>query len=121
MHTHLLHVQCLLVHGAVRNSWLQDEGLRVRILPGMLIQDYLPGLFPELRKQWERYLSLPDPAQGELLRLLQSTAAEFRSKFKITKPGLRKQGYRDLSLVDKEEEQKVFCCRRDLRRRKRKG
>src|SRR5271170_1951231 len=29
MHTHLLHVQCLLFHGAVRNAWLQDPKLQV--------------------------------------------------------------------------------------------
>ena len=29
MHTHLLHVQSLLVHGAIRNSWLQDKELQV--------------------------------------------------------------------------------------------
>ena len=31
MHTHLLHVQCLLVHGAIRNAWLEDEVLQVII------------------------------------------------------------------------------------------
>ena len=29
MHTHLLHVQCLLVHGAIRNAWLEDDALQV--------------------------------------------------------------------------------------------
>ena len=29
MHTHLLHVQCLLIHGAIRNAWLEDEELQV--------------------------------------------------------------------------------------------
>jgi hypothetical protein len=29
MHTHLLHVQCLLVHGSIRNAWLEDEELQV--------------------------------------------------------------------------------------------
>jgi xeroderma pigmentosum group C-complementing protein len=29
MHTHLLHIQCLLVHGAIRNAWLEDKVLQV--------------------------------------------------------------------------------------------
>ena len=31
MHTHLLHVQCLLVHGAIRNTWLEDKTLQVNL------------------------------------------------------------------------------------------
>jgi xeroderma pigmentosum group C-complementing protein len=30
MHTHLLHVQCLLYHGAIRNKWINDPELQVR-------------------------------------------------------------------------------------------
>lgn len=33
MHTHLLHVQCLLAHGAIRNSWLNDKQLQVAAFP----------------------------------------------------------------------------------------
>jgi xeroderma pigmentosum group C-complementing protein len=30
MHTHLLHVQCLLLHGSIRNAWLEDDELQVK-------------------------------------------------------------------------------------------
>jgi len=73
----------------------------------IIIQNHVRGMFPDLRDEWKRVMSHPDPSQAELLRLLQATATEFRASFKITKPGLRKQGYRDLSLINKEEELKV--------------
>jgi hypothetical protein len=36
MHTHLLHIQCLLVHGAIRNAWLEDKALQVDTTYGLV-------------------------------------------------------------------------------------
>jgi hypothetical protein len=49
--------------------------------------------------------SIPD--EQKFLSLLNSTITTFRNTFKLTKPGLRKLGYRDLSLIDKEDDIKV--------------
>ena len=54
---------------------------------------------------WRQFNSLPPGEQ--LISFLDTAATSFRNKYKITKPGLRKHGYRDLSMIDKETDAKV--------------
>jgi hypothetical protein len=62
--------------------------------------------FPDLKKEWKKVAS-SNPDKTSVIELLDKTRHRFRSQFTITKYGLRKTGYRDLSMVDKEEEAKV--------------
>jgi hypothetical protein len=60
-----------------------------------------------LTKAWKKYTS-GEPNKDKFIGLLEKTADRFRSLYTVTKPGLRKVGYRDLSMIDKENEAKVL-------------
>jgi len=53
----------------------------------------------------KQFNSLPPGEQ--YISFLDTAANSFRTAYKITKPGLRKHGYRDLSMIDKETDAKV--------------
>ena len=63
--------------------------------------------FPDLKKMSKQFNSLPPGEQ--YISFLDTAANSFRTAYKITKPGLRKHGYRDLSMIDKENDSKVFA------------
>ena len=56
MHTHLLHVQCLLVHGAIRNTWLEDKTLQVNPVRPSLSLEYSTLPCPRLETRMEEIL-----------------------------------------------------------------
>jgi hypothetical protein len=63
---------------------------------------------PDLTKAWKKYTSSGDSNKDKFIGLLKKTADRFRSLYTVTKPGLRKVGYRDLSMIDNENEAKVL-------------
>ncbi|KAI5208068.1 hypothetical protein AUEXF2481DRAFT_7912 [Aureobasidium subglaciale EXF-2481] len=124
---HCIHVQTLLFHNAVRNSWLNDAELH-KILLDSLSQ----GLKDEIDR-WKINMGLKEPppkkkqkgkAKGNskardwgqdadrlepgvpnlssgdpLLRLLKVLTAYWRKRFNVTAPGIRKQGYLPQRLI----------------------
>ena len=127
--THCLHVQFLLWHNTIRNSWLNDkelqnilvtglsEGLKAEVgkwrnacrLDGHVVTKASKA---ENGKEWSSKASkvepeVPDMSHGDpTLRLLKYLVAYWKKKFTITAPGLRKQGYR--SVKDRDTEIKAF-------------
>src|SRR5579862_9368663 len=108
MHTHLLHVLCLLVHGAMRNVWLNDEQLQVPLISDSNDQKQILSQFPQIHERWKKFLKSPSTKEN-FIHLLEATSHHFRKSFKVTKPGLRKKGYRDLSMVDQEAARKAVA------------
>jgi xeroderma pigmentosum group C-complementing protein len=124
---HCIHVQTLLFHNAVRNSWLNDKELH-KILLDSLSQ----GLKDEIDR-WKINMGLKQPppkkkhkgkSKGNskardwgqdadrlepgvpnlsggdpLLRLLKVLTAYWRKRFHVTAPGIRKQGYLPQRLI----------------------
>ncbi|KAI0872920.1 Rad4 transglutaminase-like domain-containing protein [Hypoxylon argillaceum] len=132
--THCIHVQFLLWHNAIRNSWLCDQEAQAILL------SHLPPRLWEEVDRWKRNSGLeipedqyrneakvkntkgkgkgkgkqrisrpardwseaadrlergvPDMSQGDpLFRLMKCLVAWWKSRFRITAPGLRKWGY----------------------------
>ncbi|KAI4843888.1 Rad4-domain-containing protein, partial [Aureobasidium sp. EXF-8845] len=124
---HCIHVQTLLFHNAVRNSWLNDKELH-KILFDSLSQ----GVKDEIDR-WKINMGLKQPppkkkhkgkskgnskardwgqdadrlepgvpnlSSGDpLLRLLKVLTAYWRKRFHVTAPGIRKQGYLPQRLI----------------------
>jgi len=63
--------------------------------------------FRDLQKEWKELGDVDKAATEDVLSLLDKTRERFRKTFKLTRPGHRKTGYRDLSMVDKDREAKV--------------
>lgn len=128
--SHCMHVQCLLLHNALRNNWLNDpkvhDTLR-RKLPASLHKEYqkwrvasgleVPEKTPERKskkkgkqreRNWGEESSRLEPGQPDMSRgdpviyLLKVLAAYWKKQFRITAPGLRKHGYRPMSLMQTE-------------------
>jgi xeroderma pigmentosum group C-complementing protein len=89
---HLVHVQCLLYHGFLRNSWLDNRNLQ------LAVKKQLPK---PLRKEFKKLRSSPDKV--DLLDLLERTTLYFRRRFKVTAPGLRRLGYMETKKADMEK------------------
>ena len=138
--THCMHVQCLLFHNALRNSWINDakvhDILRHKLPPGIkkeihkwriasglevpdnkqngkqqerVAKEKGKGKKKTTRKQerdWaEQSLHVepgkPDTSRGDpIISLLKVLAAFWKKQFKIAAPGLRKYGYRPMSLLE---------------------
>ena len=64
MHTHLLHVQCLLVHGAIRNAWLEDQTLQVNPIRLSLILEYSTLPCPRPETSMEEILRIPTKSRA---------------------------------------------------------
>jgi len=147
MATHQMHVQMLMWHNAIRNSWLCDEELQ------LILVDSLPtGVAKEVevwrdrsgvagkakkatpvdkgkgksvarvgkgkgkaaeitnlrsQRDWSAAKRLEDASgstsgSDPLLRLLKALRIYWRSRFRITAPGLRKIGYMSLERIDEE-------------------
>ncbi|KAF1987407.1 Rad4-domain-containing protein, partial [Aulographum hederae CBS 113979] len=157
--THCMHVQYLMFHNLVRNSWIED-----REVHKILVDSLGDGMRKELSR-WRRAMGMADATKGAnegqskssgsnpgasngtstkskgkgnltkaqkekvnrerirdwgadaskaapgqvdlshgdpLLRFLQVLAAYWKKRFKITRPGLRKQGYRSIGELDEE-------------------
>ncbi|KAI1961434.1 hypothetical protein LOZ58_003290 [Ophidiomyces ophidiicola] len=126
--THCMHVQFLLFHNAIRNSWVNDshlhqilreqlpEGIkkevqRWRVAAGLETGENTPNKSSKKRKRnrdWGEGSShagqpQPDLSQGDpTLLLLRILAAHWKQRFKITSPGLRKKGYRSAKALEEE-------------------
>ncbi|KAJ5907686.1 hypothetical protein N7495_000368 [Penicillium taxi] len=128
--THCMHVQCLLFHNTIRNSWVNDaevhktlrdklsipvqnEVKRWRIASGLEKPEPKPeppkkrkkGKAPKTQDWAEDSERLepgqPDMSRGDpILSLLKVLAAYWEDRFDITAPGLRKQGYRPVSSLE---------------------
>jgi xeroderma pigmentosum group C-complementing protein len=97
--THCLHVQFLLFHGAVRNRWLCDAELQA-----ILLSQVVPGLMAEVerfqKKQGKQSgKGLADPA----LKLLGVMVRWWRRRFTVDRPGLRKNGYKEMARFEEEK------------------
>ena len=64
MHTHLLHVQCLLVHGAIRNTWLEDQALQVNPIKISLRLEYSTLPCPRLETSVEEIFRIPTKSRA---------------------------------------------------------
>ncbi|KAI5309619.1 hypothetical protein KEM55_002805 [Ascosphaera atra] len=126
--THCLHVQCLLYHNYIRNAWLNDKHLHNILreqVPERIKQEVdrweiaaglkAPPKPKTSKKKGTRRKSrraaasppaeppAPDLSQGDpTIHILSVLAAYWKSKFKITAPGLRKKGYRPLAILEEE-------------------
>lgn len=124
---HCIHVQTLLFHNAVRNSWLNDEELHKILLDSLSqgVKDEIDrwkinmGMKqpPPKKKQkgkskgnskardWGQDADRLEPgvpnlsAGDPLLRLLKVLTAYWRKRFQITAPGIRKQGHLPQRLI----------------------
>ncbi|OKL57159.1 hypothetical protein UA08_07442 [Talaromyces atroroseus] len=133
LNTHRLHVQCLLFHNAIRNSWINDakvhDLLKAQLPAGIQkeIQRWrvASALVPppqkatddrskakaakkkgskkkqnENARDWGEDATRLEPGQPDMsngdpiLQLLRILAAYWKKNFKVTAPGLRKNGYR---------------------------
>ncbi|KZZ95127.1 Rad4 family protein [Ascosphaera apis ARSEF 7405] len=123
---HCLHVQCLLYHNAIRNAWINDKEVQeilFKQIPKEIHEQVTKwkiacGLQPPppepkkkvkgvkgkaKRKAAKKPPQQPDLSQGDpTIQLLRILAAYWKSKFKITAPGLRKRGYRPLPVLNEE-------------------
>ena len=127
--THCMHVQCLLFHNALRNSWINDPALheilrkqlpagiekeveKWRVASG---QDTTPKKPPAKRQKktrsgrdWSDESSraeqgTPDISGGDpVIPLLRVLSAYWKKRFKVTDPGLRKKGYKPMSVLEVE-------------------
>ncbi|KAH0008842.1 Rad4-domain-containing protein, partial [Aureobasidium melanogenum] len=124
---HCIHVQTLLFHNAVRNSWLNDVELHKILLDSLSqgVKDEIDrwkinmGMKqpPPKKKQkgkskgnskardWGQDADrlepgVPNLSSGDpLLRLLKVLTAYWRKRFNVTAPGIRKQGYLPQRLI----------------------
>ncbi|KAL7271118.1 hypothetical protein RUND412_006147 [Rhizina undulata] len=113
--THCMHVQFLMFHGALRNSWCCDPELQ-----GVLFSLLTPGILREVERYQLRQAELPPPPKTKssktskdtkgtkgfeqlpqtsdpLLKLLGMLLHWWKKKFTPDAPGLRKNGYKPLS------------------------
>lgn len=125
--THCMHVQFLLFHNFIRNSWLNDgrihellrerlpewvkrEIQRWRIAAGLETQKPAKEGSKKRKRDrdWSEDTILAEPNQPDLSRgdptihLLKVLAAYWKRSFKITSPGLRKRGYRPMAVLEEE-------------------
>lgn len=131
--THCMHVQCLLFHNAIRNTWINDEKVHDilrRKFPANLHREcqkwrVASGIEDPEKKSEEKSKKKgkqsrnrdrdwgddssrmepgqPDMSRGDpIIQLLKILAAYWKKQFKITAPGLRKRGYRPMSLIQTE-------------------
>jgi xeroderma pigmentosum group C-complementing protein len=130
--THCMHVQCLLFHNALRNSWISDakvheilrsqlpEGIqrevqRWRAASGLEVQDQSPTVNANQKKKsktlerdWGEESTRVEPGQPDMSRgdpiisLLRVLCSYWKKKFKITVPGLRKKGYKPILVLEAE-------------------
>ncbi|WEW59606.1 hypothetical protein PRK78_005080 [Emydomyces testavorans] len=126
--THCMHVQFLLFHNAIRNSWINDpeihEILRKKLPEGVATEVNMwrmaaglnnpkpaPKQAPMNRKQDRNWSKSSTPAvtnklepgrRDPTLVLLRVVAAYWTANFTITSPGLRKRGYRPSSVLQDE-------------------
>jgi len=145
--THQMHVQMLMWHNAVRNSWLCDGELQSILVDGLpkgvakevdiwrkrsgvvgkgkmsapakkgkekaiAVKSKTKGKDPEKKNSrnqtdWSAAKRLEDATSSTsgsdpLLRLLKALRIYWRSRFRITAPGLRKVGYMSLERIDEE-------------------
>ncbi|KAI2712082.1 hypothetical protein CBS147332_5718 [Penicillium roqueforti] len=128
--THCMHVQCLLFHNAIRNSWSNDskvheilrkklpEGIQKevkkwRIASGLELPEPKPepknkkkGKKAKKNKDWSDESERLEPGQPDMSRgdpiiiLMKVLVAYWRKQFRITAPGLRKYGYRPVSALE---------------------
>ncbi|RPB03261.1 Rad4-domain-containing protein, partial [Choiromyces venosus 120613-1] len=85
--THCLHVQYLLFHGSIRNRWLCDPELQA-----ILLSHLSPSLLVDVER-FQKKQVVADPA----LKVLGSLMHWWKRRFTITRPGLRKNGYKPMS------------------------
>ncbi|KAG0652959.1 DNA repair rhp42 [Hyphodiscus hymeniophilus] len=128
--THKNHVQWLMLHNAIRNSWLCDEELQAILisqLPPTAVGEFerwrrASGLeLPEQEKpapkgkgrketrnqrDWSEPGKRPENGQvnkkgpDPIFRLLRILIGVWKRRFRITAPGLRKLGYMSLERLD---------------------
>ncbi|EEP77552.1 predicted protein [Uncinocarpus reesii 1704] len=141
--THCMHVQFLLFHNVIRNSWINDseihkilreklpEGIakevqRWRIAAGLEAPPKPPTQKRASKKRkrdrdWSEDSNLAEPSRPDMSRgdptilLLKVLAAYWKKNFKVTSAGLCKKGYRPASVL--EEELKSFNSGGDDERR----
>ncbi|KAL7269194.1 hypothetical protein RUND412_008151 [Rhizina undulata] len=97
--THCMHVQFLMFHGALRNSWCCDLELQ-----GALLSLLTPEVLQEIEKYQSRQAEFPFPPKNKfsktsdpLLKLLHMLLYWWKQRFTPDAPGLRKNGYKPLS------------------------
>ncbi|KAJ5646055.1 Rad4 beta-hairpin domain 1 [Penicillium lividum] len=128
--SHCMHVQCLLFHNAIRNSWINDakiheilrkklpEGIhkeikKWRIASGLELPEKKPeppkkkkGKKARKSQDWSEDSERLEPGQPDMSRgdpiiiLLKVLVAYWRKQFRITAPGLRKHGYRPVAALE---------------------
>ncbi|EFR04544.1 DNA repair protein rhp42 [Nannizzia gypsea CBS 118893] len=98
--THCMHVQFLLFHNAVRNSWINDSETKNILL------SQLPAKVKKHLKNWRSAVKSPNSlSKGQdepAYYLLAMLASYWAESFKITAPGLRKRGYRPIPVLGRE-------------------
>ncbi|KAA8571193.1 hypothetical protein EYC84_000529 [Monilinia fructicola] len=113
--THQVHVQMLMWHNAIRNSWLCDKELQ-SILVGQLPETILreverwrkdSGLQTKAEDTpWSKGKGKEKPTKGKKVEARSQRdwgkPAERQEKFRIVAPGLRKVGYMSLDRLDQE-------------------
>lgn len=87
-HTHCMHVQYLLFHGAVRNMWCNQKSVQE------IVYEHLPK---NLRTVVKKRGKKDSKDTEETLRLIRSLIELIQDKFVVSAPGLRKNGYRPIS------------------------
>ncbi|KAM5470866.1 hypothetical protein MauCBS54593_003910 [Microsporum audouinii] len=98
--THCMHVQFLLFHNAVRNSWINDAKVKEILL------DHLPERINKQLEKWKAMVKSCGPSsEGQddsTYQLLTMLASYWAGSFEITAPGLRKRGYRPMPVLGRE-------------------
>lgn len=128
--THCMHVQCLLFHNALRNSWICDstvhEILLKQLPPGIEKevekwrvasgQDTAAAKEPPAKRQkktrsgrdWSDESSRMEPGKPDMsggdpvIPLLRVLSAYWKKRFKVTVPPLWKMGYKPMSVLEAE-------------------
>ena len=128
--THCTHVQFLLFHNLVRNAWICDQDVQQILLSQLdrstrkEVERWRNGsglhrawtganespkgshVTPRAARDWgadaeKTESGAPDLSRGDpLIRLLKVLATFWKKKFVINSPGLRKQGYRPLPVLE---------------------
>ncbi|CUS08409.1 unnamed protein product [Tuber aestivum] len=103
--THCLHVQYLLFHGSIRNRWLCDPELQA-----ILLSHLSPSLLQDVERlqktQGKHSAAGKSPGGADpALKVLASLMHWWKKRFTITRPGLRKNGYKPMSqfVIERDE------------------
>lgn len=91
MFIHLIHLQALIAHGYLRNQWINDNKLQKSL------RKRVPKVLRKACKKYQKHVAATkissEKLREELLAILYRLAVFIKSKFKVTHPALRRQGF----------------------------